>query len=83
MPLKKAGSDDVDWSAISARALAALALQGQGNLKDADMSDRASFLKGLGLPRSDIALILGSTEESIRKTLERAGKVKKRGTKTR
>jgi predicted transcriptional regulator len=70
-------ADETDWAQVQARALAAIALAMNKDHADADLTRRARYLQGIGLPRSDIAFLLGSTEESIRKTLERAKKPKK------
>lgn len=59
---------ETDWSAVTARCLAYLCLQ-QSGAAEKGLFERATFLMKLGLPRSDAAALLGSTDESLRVTL--------------
>jgi hypothetical protein len=59
---------ETDWSAVTARCLAYLCLQ-HSDVQDKGLFERATFLMNLGLPRSDAAALLGSTDESLRVTL--------------
>lgn len=59
---------ETDWSAVTARCLAYLCLQ-HSEVQDKGLFERATFLMNLGLPRSDAAVLLGSTDDSLRVTL--------------
>jgi len=58
---------ETDWSAVTARCLAYCACS--IDVQDKGLFERATFLMNLGLPRSDAAALLGSTDESLRVTL--------------
>lgn len=63
-----------NWAEVSAKAQAHEALYRAG-LGEATIAEKANFLKALGLTRgADIAGLIGSTEESVRKSLEAAAK---------
>ena len=64
---------ETDWTAGAAKAQAYQALHLAG-LNEATVADKARFLKVLGLSRADIAGLIDSTEESVRKSLEAAAK---------
>jgi hypothetical protein len=72
---------ETDWSAVTARCLAYLCLQ-QSDVAEKGLVEQATFLMNLGLPRSDAAALLGSTDDSLRvmlgrKTTGKKGKSKK------
>lgn len=58
-------SDSIDWSAVTARALAYLCLQASDQ-RDAKVLDQADFLARFGIPRREAATILGTTDDSLR-----------------
>ena len=53
-----------DWQAVIARSLAFLALHNSG-LREKDLTTQGIFLERLGLPRHDIAELLGTTSASL------------------
>jgi hypothetical protein len=65
--------NETDWTEVSAKAQAYQALH-QAGLNEGTVADKAKFLKVLGLSRADIAGLIDSTEESVRKSLETAAK---------
>ena len=75
---------DETWQAVVARSLAFLCLHA-ADLRDKDISEQAALLQALGLPASDIAQLVGSTEGSVKRLLgyrkQKGGR--KRGSKTR
>jgi len=54
-----------DWMPFIGRALALICLDKAG-LDEGTLLQRADFLMGLGLPRKEAAVVLGSTDESLR-----------------
>jgi hypothetical protein len=76
LPLAEA-NPETDWSAVTARCLAYLCLQ-RSDVADKGVLERAMFLMNLGLPRSDAAALLGSTDDSMRVMLGSKGSTKKR-----
>jgi len=42
-------------------------------LKDKKVTEKATFLMGLGLARKDAAAVIGSTDESLRVNLGKSG----------
>jgi DNA-directed RNA polymerase specialized sigma24 family protein len=75
-------TDEVDWDAVIGRALCQIALAQREDLREADLPTKATFLQGMGLAKADIALLVGSTEGSVKEALQRAKKgVKKNGRK--
>lgn len=64
---------ETDWTEVAAKAQAMQALHAAG-LADKKNIEKAPFLSVLGLSHADIAGLLDSTTESIRKTLEAAAK---------
>lgn len=66
-------SPSTDWAAVSARAQALLCLH-QAGLDDASITERATFLMVLGLPRAEAAALLGTTDNSLRVNLARVAK---------
>jgi hypothetical protein len=65
------------WLSVIGRALAYLCIHST-DLKDRGMADQAKFLKGLGMSNSDIASLLGTTDNSIRGLLSYAEKSKRK-----
>lgn len=53
-----------NWQAVIARSLAFLALHNSG-LREKDLTTQGIFLEQLGLPRQDIAELLGTTPASL------------------
>lgn len=71
-------SDNSEWfkvATVISRSLAFLCLQ-YTPLKDGGVLDKADFLLGLGLPYSDSARMIGSTEASIKELARLAKKPK-------
>jgi hypothetical protein len=69
------------WLCVIARALSYLCVQAT-DLKDADLAPKALLLESFGLPRRDVATMLGTTENTVRVTVN-AAKSGKRGGKAR
>lgn len=65
--------DATNWTEVAAKAQAYTALHLAG-LAEATVAEKAAFLLVFGLSRADVAALIGSTEESVRKSLERASK---------
>ena len=65
--------EEQNWLEVIARSLAYLCLQ-QSDKKDASLTEQAEFLGNLGLRRRDAALLLGSSEQSLRVLAGRAAK---------
>lgn len=61
------------WTAVAARAQAYQALH-LADLGKAPLLEKANFLMTLGLPRAEAALLLGSTDESLRVAIYNAKK---------
>jgi hypothetical protein len=53
------------WLAVIAKSLAVLAMH-RSELGNSEVIVQAEFLEGLGLPRSEVARMLGTTTESLR-----------------
>jgi DNA-directed RNA polymerase specialized sigma24 family protein len=66
-----------EWLAVIGRSLAFLCLHA-ADLRDKDLLRQANLLDDLGLSKTDVAKLLGTTEESIRVTRHRARKKKGR-----
>jgi hypothetical protein len=62
-----------DWTEVSAKAQALLAVN-QAGLGEKKLTDRARFLMILGLSRADAAALLGSSDESLRVSFAREAK---------
>lgn len=62
-----------DWTAVIGKALAFLCLQ-QPGLSEQGMGAQAIFLESLGLPRADIAALLGTTAASLNQQIHVARK---------
>jgi hypothetical protein len=65
-----------DWSSVTARCLAYLCLQ-HSDVAEKGLFEQATFLMNLGLPRSDAAVLLGSSDDSLRVTFGRKSIAKK------
>lgn len=74
------------WDPVIGRSLAYICLQ-VGDLKEGTLTDRARFLKGLGLSTNDAAAILNTSAASINELFRQARQAKgsrrgkKRGSK--
>jgi hypothetical protein len=73
----RAEATETDWTAVVARCLAYLCVQ-RSDAADKGLLEQATFLMNLGLPRSDAAALLGSTDDSLRVMLARKSSTKKR-----
>lgn len=69
----KAVQEDTNWVEVQAKALAYIAFH-LSQLNEEELAVKAGFFDGLGVPREDAAKLLGSSAESIRKSLERQAK---------
>jgi ParB-like chromosome segregation protein Spo0J len=61
------------WAPVIGRSLALIALH-VAELDNKSISDRAAFLQTLGLPKEEIAAMLGSSAASIAELLRRGKK---------
>jgi hypothetical protein len=67
------------WIGVIARALAYLCVHST-DLREADLTSKALLLESFGLSRPDIALLLNSTEDAVRVSINAAKRQKgKRG----
>lgn len=67
--------EETNWLEVAAKAQAYRALAASGlNDKDHKITEKAQFLMTLGISRSDSALMIGSTDESLRKGFEALAK---------
>jgi hypothetical protein len=57
--------EEAKWLAVIAKSLAVLAMH-RSELGNSEMMVQAEFLEGLGLPRSEVARMLGTTADSLR-----------------
>ncbi len=74
-------AEEPDWTEVIAKALAYLAVN-TDDLKTRTLTERATFLMGLGLSRAEAAALLGSTDGSLKVLLLRAKKANRgRGSK--
>lgn len=71
-------NQEIQWLPIVAKSLAVLAMH-RAELGASEMSVRAEFLEGLGLPRSEVAQMLGTTTNSLSVMSSRKKKGVKRG----
>lgn len=71
--MAKEGTPTTDWVAVAARSQAYQALHLAG-LAEKTITEKARFLMVLGLTRADAAVLLSSSDESLRKLLARAAK---------
>jgi CRP-like cAMP-binding protein len=76
-------AEESPWLAVIGRSLALLAMHKQ-ELGNADKGEQAAFLESLGLPRTDVAALLGTSPESVRVLMHRRKRNggTKRGKKT-
>lgn len=65
-----------DWQAVTAKTLAFLCLH-TAELGGKDQTTQAEFLLRFGIPRKDIAEMLGITAHSLRAALSKRGKAPK------
>ena len=72
-----AGNTTEIWVPVLGRAVARLALQGS-TVAEGTSAEKARYLEGLGLPRKEVAEMLGTTSASITELLRQAKKKKKR-----
>lgn len=66
-----ADKEETNWAAVAARAQAYQALH-LADLATAPLLQRANFLMTLGLSRAEAAALLGSTDESLKVTINTA-----------
>jgi len=66
-------SNETNWTAVAARAQAYQALHLAG-LSEAPLLVKTGFLMTLGLARAEAAVLVGSTDESVRVAMSRAKK---------
>jgi len=74
-------SQEPQWLPVIARALSYLCINAT-DLREADLTQKALLLDGLGLSRRDVALLLGTTEDTVRvqvNAAKRGGARKRRG----
>jgi hypothetical protein len=57
--------EQTQWLAVIAKSLAILAMH-QGELGNSEIAVKAEFLEQLGIPRTEVAHMLGTTSESLR-----------------
>lgn len=57
-------SPDIDWTAVTARALAFLCVR-QAQLEGETLLEQATFLERFGIPKPEAAAILGTTQKSL------------------
>lgn len=71
---------ETNWLEFAGKAQAYQALTDSG-LNDGDhkVTDKATFLMALGISRADAAKMIGSTDESLRKSFEALAKKPKGG----
>jgi hypothetical protein len=72
---------DAPWMPVVAKSLAILAMH-RAELGNSEVSVQADFLEALGLPRTEVARMLGTTAESLRVMSARRKKKGKRRGKT-
>lgn len=60
-----ATTDQFDWQPFIGRSLGYLCLH-LADMRSRGVLEQAEFLMGLGLPRREAAVIVGSTDESLR-----------------
>lgn len=71
--------EESQWLAVIAKSLAILAMH-RAELGNSELMVQAEFLQGLGLPRGDVAGMLGTTTESLRvMSARKKSKGEKRG----
>ena len=65
---------ETNWQAVVGRSLAHMVLKDHDFGEADGVVDKAEFLMGLGLSRSDAARMLGSTDDSLRVSLAKRAK---------
>jgi hypothetical protein len=66
---------ETNWAEVAAKAHAYQALDASGlNDDEHKVTDKAGFLMALGISRADAAKMIGSTDESLRKSFEAIAK---------
>jgi len=65
--------EEFDWQPFIGRALAYLCLDA-ADMSTSTTLERADFLMKLGLPRKEAAVIVGSSDESLRVLAQRRSK---------
>jgi len=75
--------EEAQWLAVIAKSLSILAMH-RSELGNSEIAVKAEFLEGLGLPRGEVAAMLGTSADSLRvmsarkrKTGSKRGKSKK------
>jgi hypothetical protein len=63
--MAKGTEEDFDWQPFIGRSLAYLCLE-RANLESSTVLEKAEFLMRLGLPRKEAALVVGSSDNSLR-----------------
>jgi hypothetical protein len=63
--LARAAHEEFDWQPFIGRALAYLAVDA-ADMGSSTTLERAEFLMKFGLPRKEAALVVGSSDESLR-----------------
>lgn len=74
-------ASDFEWEAVIAKALAYLCLDRAG-LTSEKLLVQADFLQRFGLPRKEVATILGTTDDSLRVMATRQAKAGAKGKQT-
>jgi len=74
-------ASDFDWQPFIGRSLAYLCLH-LAEMRSRTVLEQAEFLMGLGMPRREAAVVVGSTDESLRVLARhKAKKATAKGTK--
>ena len=71
--MTKSDNQEIDWGAVIGRSLCFLCLHEAG-VKNDDLTSQVKFLMRFGLPKEEVARVLGTTSDSVRVTLARAAK---------
>ena len=80
--MPKRTSEGFDWQPFIGRALALTCLH-LADMRSHTLREQAEFLLQLGLPRHEAALVLGSTDGSLRVLMQRkASKTSSKGDKS-
>ena len=70
--------EETQWLAVIAKSLAVLAMH-RSELGNSEMMAKAEFLEGIGLPRGEVASMLGTSADSLRVMSARKKKAGRRG----
>lgn len=68
--MSKLSRDEFDWQPFIGRALAFTCLH-LADMRSTTLLEQAQFLMQMGLPRHEAAVVLGSTDESLRVLAQR------------